>query len=110
MSSGRLTIRSSEDAALGVGLVAKHAFVTQPGEVDRAVLAVHDALGDRTPCRRSVHHAMSREAGAGVEVVEHARPVADDRIAVELALLVESRPAALAARRFERREAMRDGR
>ena len=70
---------------------------------------MQDVLGDRAPCRGRVHHAVAGKTGNHVEVVERPLPVADDRVAIQLALLVVSRPGAMTAGSFERGEPVGDG-
>src|SRR5438105_7952413 len=53
---------------------------------------MYDQLRDRPAGSGRVHHAVSREAAHHEEVVHPAIPRADDRIAVELVLLVEAGP------------------
>ena len=103
-----LNVPASHDAALRIRRVTGDALVSERCEVNCCESAVHDQLGNRPARRGSMHHPMSREAGDDVEVVHPPRPPTDHWIAVELVLLVESRPRAPAAARFESGKPMRE--
>ena len=90
-----------KDACLRIRLAPLDARVTESRQVERSETPVQDVLGNGAPCRRRVHHSVAGKTGDHVEVVERPAPVADDRVVVQLALLVMARPRAMAAGRFE---------
>src|SRR5476649_596134 len=99
-----------DDALLGIRFVVHDAPPAEPCEVERLEATMQDELGDGAACRRCVHQAVPREAGGEIEVLALALPRPDDRIAVEIVLVVEARQGVLALRLLKLWEAMRQRR
>jgi len=79
-----------DDAPLAVWLVLLDALPAETAQVDRLVAAVEDELGDRAAAAGGVHETVAGEAREQVEILEPARPRADDHVGVELVLVVEA--------------------
>src|SRR3954462_9029431 len=72
------------------GLAAGEAIERQRGDVHAGAASARDQLGDRAPCRRRVHHPMSREA---IREEESGNSGGTDHRVVIRRHFVEARPA-----------------
>src|SRR5437867_12926585 len=66
---------TSNDARFPIRFVALDAFIAESGKIDRRVSAVRNQLGDRSAGRRRVHHAVTREAGDRIQILQSTGPV-----------------------------------
>src|SRR5437667_3324217 len=85
---------SSDDSLLGQRCTVQQPLPTEPRQVDGRVAAGQEQFGHGPPAAGRVHQPVAGEAGQQVEVAEPARPRADDDVAVEVVLVVETRPRA----------------
>src|SRR5437763_5933815 len=96
-----------DDARLRVRRVCFDSLVPEAREIDRGVLAVSDKLRNRATCGGRVHHSVSREARDRIQILRSTIPASDHGIAIELALLVQTGPGAVAFCGFQRRKPVR---
>lgn len=91
-----------QDSPFSVGALFYHPPIPHAAEIGRPIPAADHPLCNRHRRRRRMHHPVPREPRARVEVLQHPRPIADDGVTVQLALLVEPRPGPVALGRLER--------
>src|SRR6185437_16778188 len=80
----------SDDPFFRIGLALGDARPAEAGEIDGFVAPVEDQLGKRPPAPRRVHQAVSGKTGGEIEILARAGPRSNDRIAVEIVLIVEA--------------------
>ena len=97
------------DAFLRIRLALFDSTVAKALEVDALEGSLDDEFCDAAAGSGSVHHAVAGKPANDVKIVEPALPVADDRVAVEFALLVQAGPGTMAYRRLEHRKSVCQG-
>src|SRR4051812_3947146 len=95
---------ASDDIELGKRRAGSDPLIAKTRHVDGAVFAMHDVLGNGLPDRRRLLQAMAGKAVGEIEIAQ-ARVRADDRVLVEVVVVVVPDPGIGRLYRLESRHA-----